>query len=72
MIYVADQDTRRQLRVAYNSVFRRIFSYRPWQSVRELQLFLSRPNWEELLDSKTQKFTRRIRDNAQLSAIFLN
>ena len=43
VIHVADQDTRRQLRVAYNSVFRRIFSYRPWQSVRELQSFLSRP-----------------------------
>ena len=48
VIHVADQDTRRQLRVAYNSVFRRIFSYRPWQSVRELQSFLARLTWEEL------------------------
>ena len=60
VIHVADQDTRRQLRVAYNSVFRRIFSYRPWQSVQELQSFLSRPTWEELLESRTRKFMNRI------------
>ena len=72
VIHVADQDTRRQLRVAYNSVFRRIFSYRPWQSVRELQSFLSRPTWEELLESRTREFTNRINDGSPLSAIFVN
>ena len=41
VIFVSDRDTRRQLRVAYNSVFRRIFNYRPWQSVPELQMFLA-------------------------------
>ena len=46
VISVSDRDTHRQMRVAYNSVFRRIFNYRPWQSVSELQMFLSRPTWE--------------------------
>ena len=70
VIFVSDTDIRRQLRVAYNSVFRRIFHYRPWQSVRELQCFLSRPNWEELIDSRTNSFTRRVRDDYLLRHLF--
>ena len=63
VIFVADSDVRRQLRVAYNSIFRRIFNYRQWQSVRELQSFLSRPNWEELIEKRSEKFLYRIREN---------
>ena len=70
VIFIADRDVRRQLRVAYNSVFRRIFHYRPWQSVTELQSFLSRPTWEELLEKRTQKFERGIQFNSFLGAIF--
>ena len=36
VIDVADRDERRRLRVAYNSVFRRIFGYRDWESVTNL------------------------------------
>ena len=64
VITVSDRDTRRQMRVAYNSVFRRIFNYRPWQSVTELQNFLSRPTWEELVESRSQKFERKFRNNS--------
>ena len=63
VISVSDRDTRRQMRVAYNSVFRRIFNYRPWQSVTELQTFLVRPTWEELVESHSQKFGRNFRNN---------
>ena len=72
VIFVSDTDIRRQLRVAYNSVFRRIFHYRPWQSVRELQCFLSRPNWEELIDSRTNSFTRRVRNDHLLRHLFFD
>ena len=70
VICVLSQDVRRQLRVAYNSIFRRIFNYRPWQSIRELQTLLSRPTWEELIELRTQKFLHRIRGDSFLSAIF--
>ena len=70
VLFVSNQDTRRQLRVAYNSVFRRIFNYRQWQSVRELQSLLSRFNWEELVEYRTSKFLNRIRVDPQLNAIF--
>ena len=55
-----DSDIRRRLRVAYNSIFRRIFDYRPWQSVTELQSFLSRSTWEELTASRVQKYEHKI------------
>ena len=71
VIHVADADVRRQLRVAYNSVFRRIFNYRNWQSVRELQSCLSRQNWDELVENRVENFTRRVRDNVFLCQTFL-
>ena len=52
IVHVANRDERRQLRVAYNSVFRKIFGYRWSQSVSELQKFLRRPTWEDLVDSR--------------------
>ena len=54
--HVADRDQRRRLRVAYNSIFRRIFGYRDWESVTNLQHSLHRPTWEELLERRTAKF----------------
>ena len=61
VIFVSDRNKRRQLRVAYNSVFRRIFDYRRYQSVRELQGFFDRPTWEELCDKRYTKFIKSIR-----------
>ena len=51
IIHVANRDERRQLRVAYNSVFRKIFGYRQSQSVIALQGLLGKPTWEQLGDT---------------------
>ena len=42
-LHVADRDERRQLRVVYNCLFRKIFGYRSYESVSALQDFLGRP-----------------------------
>ena len=60
VISVADRDERRRLRVAYNSIFRRLFGYRDWESVTELQHLLNRPTWEELVEKRTSKFSLSI------------
>ena len=60
VVHVADRDARRRLRVAYNSIFRRLFDYRPWESVTDLQHALQRPTWEELVNDRTTKFRERI------------
>ena len=60
VIHVANQDERRRLRVAYNSAFRRVFNYKPWESVTELQHSLQRPTWEELVNKRRAKFRERI------------
>ena len=56
VLYVANRDERRRLRVAYNSVFRRVFGFRDWESVTELQHLLHRPTWEELVEKRTKNF----------------
>ena len=56
VIHVANRDERRRLRVAYNSIFRKVFGYRPWESVTNLQHALQRPTWEELLEKRNSKF----------------
>ena len=60
VIHVADRDTRRKLRVAYNSVFRHIFGYRRSESVTDLQHQLGRPTWEELVETRTTRFKSRL------------
>ena len=60
VIHVASRDERRRLRVAYNSLFRKVFDYRTWESVTELQHSLQRPTWEELLNDRQQRFHDRI------------
>ena len=60
VIYVANSDERRKLRVAYNSLFRRVFNYRTWESVTDLQHSLHRPTWEELIARRRDEFHTRI------------
>ena len=60
IVHVANRDDRRQLRVAYNSIFRKIFGYRWSQSVSNLQSFLSRPTWEELVEKRQNCFHARV------------
>ena len=70
IIFVSNPDKRRQLRVAYNSVFRRIWDYRRFESVTRLQAFLGRPTWEDLLEKRIKKFENSVRNDAVLNAIF--
>ena len=60
IIHIANRDERRQLRVAYNSLFRKIFAYRWSQSVTDLQHFFSRPTWEELVDKRRHSFIKNL------------
>ena len=72
IIHVANRDEKRQMRVAYNSLFRKIFAYRWSQSVTALQHFLGRPTWEELVDKRRNTFIEdlRQRDTVSLSRAF--
>ena len=69
VIQVADNDIRRKLRVAYNAIFRKIFNYRYSESVRELQMFLERPTWEELVEKRVVLFSRKLIENP-ITAVF--
>ena len=60
VIHVANSDERRRLRVAYNSLFRKTFNYRNWESVTELQHALHRPTWEELVEKRRKLFHERL------------
>ena len=59
IIHVANRDERRRLRVAYNSIFRKVFGYRQWESVTELQHTLMRPTWEELIAKHHATFEKK-------------
>ena len=73
VIDVANRDELRQLRVAYNSLFRKIFKYRWNESVTALQHFLKRPTWEELADKRRMNFVQRIHKSGfdTLSRLFI-
>ena len=55
-----DARERSKMRAAYNSLFRRIFGYRNFVSVKQLQLSLARPTWELLLEKVRVNFLQRI------------
>ena len=60
IIHVKNTDERRQLRVAYNSIFRKLFQYRWRESVTKLQHFLGKPTWEELIERRRSGFSHRL------------
>ena len=60
VVQVANRDERRQLRVAYNSIFRKLFGYRWSESVTALQGFLGRPTWEQLVEKRVASFQNRV------------
>ena len=62
VVHVSDRNERRQLRVAYNSLFRKLFNYRWSESVTALQAFLERPTWEQLVEKRQSSFFKRIRE----------
>ena len=67
VIHVANADTRRKLRVAYNSIFRRVFGYRMSESVTQLQHALGRLTWEELVEKTKAKFLASARESTLLN-----
>ena len=70
IIHVANRDERRRMRVAYNSIFRKTFGYRQWESVTSLQHALNRPTWEELVNTRREKLRNSISENNFLSQLF--
>ena len=69
--YVANRDERRSLRVAYNSVFRKLFGYRYFESVTKLQHSLGRLTWEKLIERSQTGFLRRARNSQPGSLVKL-
>ena len=55
-----DSRQKSKVRAAYNSLFRKIFGYRNFESVTELQLSLARPTWELLCHSRVASFYHRL------------
>ena len=56
IVDVKDRDERRSLRVAYNTVYQKVFSYRHFESVTNLQHSLGRQTWEELVGECQRRF----------------
>ena len=71
IIEVKNRDEKRQLRVAFNSVFRKIFGYRWSESVTALQGFLGKPTWEELVERRRSSFFSRIANHHMAKALSL-
>ena len=69
-IHVANRDERLRLRVPYNSMYRKIFGYRTWESVTELQHALQRPTWEELVNARKTNFRQRVSECVSLPHFF--
>ena len=67
VLHVANADTRRKLRVAYNLIFRRVFGYRMSESVSQVQHALGRPTWEELVEKIKAKFLASARKSTLLN-----
>ena len=74
MTDVANRDERRSLRVAYNAIFRKLFGYRLFESVSNLQHALGRPTWEELVEKRKSGFLMRARlceDHSLIRALII-
>ena len=59
--HLSNRDELRSMRVAYNAIFRKIFGYRHFESVTNLQHALRRKTWEELVESRCAGFLVRAR-----------
>ena len=58
-IDVVNRDEKRSMRVAYNSIYRKLFGYRTFESVTNLQHSLGRHTWEELVECRRVGFLKR-------------
>ena len=66
-----DYRQRSKIRAAYNSLFRKIFGYRNFESVTDLQLSLARPTWEMLSESRIVSFYHRLSQCSAESPVHL-
>ena len=66
-----DHREKSKVRAAYNSVFRKIFGYRTYESVTDLQLSLGRPTWELLCGSRKESFYHRLSQSSAESPVHL-
>ena len=56
VVDIVDRRQRSKMRVAYNSIFRKLFGYSWRESVTDLQHALGRPTWEELISTRKTNF----------------
>ena len=61
IIHVSDRDDCRQMCVAYNAIYRKLFGYSYRESVTLLQHTLGRPTWEEFVEKRKTGFAHRCR-----------
>ena len=59
VVHIADPRDKLKLRIAYNSIFRKLFNYSWRESVTELQKALGRPTWEDLIANRKSNFLAR-------------
>ena len=69
VIHVSDRDDRRQMRVAYNAIYRKLFGYSYRESVTLLQHTLGRCTWEEFVEKRKNGFARRCHTFSKDSAV---
>ena len=60
IVHVSNRDDNRQLSLAYNAIFRKLFGYTYRERVTALQHALDRPTWEELIEIRQQTFTQKM------------
>ena len=56
VVHIVDRRQKSKMRVAYNSIFRKLFNYNWRESVTQLQHALGQPTWEELISNRRSKF----------------
>ena len=47
------------MRVAYNTIFRKVFNYRRNESVSEVQNFFGYKSWDDLVETRKGAFKKR-------------
>ena len=60
ILQFSDYREKSKIRAAYNSLFRKIFGYRQFESVTNLQLNHARPTWEMLTEIRKTGFYHRL------------
>ena len=61
VIHISDRRKKSKMRVAYNSIFRKLFNYSWRESVTDLQHALGRSTWEELIVKRENNFLKKCR-----------